>query len=182
MIKTNATADELSSPYFLKNEKACQQWEKFTIDNDGEIEGSYNSWSYKLFLKIDNPKPWRIIVSRATYYSGNLLLSSKYQGLHDQIVIKTKVHSDSEFIIKKSSFKDIFSSKKRSRLGMNNSYTVLGSADHSLCDLITSSLSKQFSNNQVFQVELKKKILAITINDSNEEFDLIQSIINLVVE
>lgn len=179
MIKPNAASDELDSPFFLKNEKNCQEWEKFAKDNNGDIQGSYNSWSYKLFVKIDNPKPWRIIVSRATFTSGNLLLSSKYQSLQDKIEIKTKVDSVGTFIIKKPSFKDFFSGKTMSRLGVNQSYTVLGSTKSKLFDQISDVLSKQFRKKNVFRVELKKKILMITLNDSNKEFELIQTLIDL---
>lgn len=182
MITPNASPDELSSPFFLKNEQTCLEWEKFAKDNNGEIQGSYNAWSYKLFLKIDNPTPWRIVISRATYTSGNLLLSSKYQNRHDQIVIKTKVDSNAEFIIKKPSFRDFFSGKRMSRLHVNNTYKVLGQSEGEIFNKISVLLSKQFKSKQVFLVELKKKLLSITINNANKEFELIKSLVSSNLE
>jgi hypothetical protein len=182
VIKPNAASDELSSPFFLKNEATCLKWEEFALKNGGTIQGTYNAWSYKVYLKINTPQPWFIIVSRATYTSGNLLLSSKYQSVDEKIVLKTKIKSNVNFTIKMSRPKDYFSLRRRKKLKISNSYSVIGVNNlvaNPPFEQITETLALLFKKKHVFSVKLNNYELVITLRDSNENYQVVQSLIDL---
>jgi len=175
MIQSNAASDELGSPFYQKNEQTCKKWERFTHQNNGTISGSYNSWSYKLFIKFEEPNRCRITVSKATYSSGNLLLSSKYQNLQRDLVLQMKVSSKSSFTIKRRSWRELFT--KKQSLQENPYYSIFGKVDTVILTKIASALSTLFKSKRVTEICLKNGILTIKLNNSNQNFDVIHSLI-----
>ena len=178
MIQPNASRDELDSPFYLNHEKICQKWEELALKNGGTIIGTYNSWSFKVYMKNDDLPPWKIIVSRANYTGGMLIFSSKYQSLVDQIKVEVIVKSDANFTIKKRSILDLFSRQKRSSLKMNKSYNVLGANENSTFTEVIRLLTPVFKKKRVRRVHLKNNSLVISLIDSNEEYEIVQSLID----
>ena len=103
-IKSNATLKEMTSPFYKKNEKFCEEFESFIASKNGKVKGEYNAWSYLIFGKISNPKNWNLMYKKSTFTSsGNLLLSSKSHCLFVKSEWTTKrigTHN-SEFRIRK---------------------------------------------------------------------------------
>ena len=81
-IKSNASPDELSSPFFKINEEFCSDFESYVKNKNGKVKGNYNAWSYLIFGKISNPTNWNLTYKKSTFTStGDIFLSSKYQSL-----------------------------------------------------------------------------------------------------
>ena len=177
MIQSNAASDELDSPFYQKNEETCKKWEHFTHQNNGTISGTYNAWSYKLFVKFEQPNTCKITVSKATYSSGNLLLSSKYQNRQEHLVFHMKVASKSSFMIKRASWRELLT--QRQSLQANPYYSIFGKVDKVILTEIVSILSSLFESKRVNEVHLKDGILNIKLNDSNGNLDIIHSLIQL---
>lgn len=178
MIEPNASSDEFSSPFFQENEKICRNWEDFAKQNNGTISGTYNSWSYKLFIKIDQPNVYRIIVSKATYSSGNLLLSTKYQSLQEHITIQLKTTASGAFKIKRASWRELFSGKISRSLEINPYYSIIGKRNSSLIEKISTLLKDHFKAKRVMELHLKDGILTIKLNNSNHDFERIQALVD----
>ncbi len=170
-IRSNAAPDEKDSPFFMENEKICQQWEQFIMERKGQIKGKYNSWSYVIHAKID--EAWLISVKKSTYSSGNLLLSSKHQNLQEVLTLETnKIICDCpNFIIRKRAFKDLFSSRKSS---LNSKYSVFSvDVDHHLIKAITSLVGESLQNQSLYTVTYKDKNLKINLHHKNQWFQFI---------
>ena len=129
-IKSNASPDELSSPFLDLNKQFCFEFEKYVAKKNGKAKGTYNAWSYIANGKISNPKNWNLMYKKSTFTSsGNLLLSSKYQTLLVMAEWETeqKGTHDSEFVIRKKTSADFFKipfSKSLSKLKFFKKYVI----------------------------------------------------------
>ena len=102
-IRPNASPDEKDSLFYKKNEEFCSEFEHFIAEKNGKVKGSYNAWAYTISGKISKPKNWNLKYKKATFSSGNLWLSSKYQNLLVLAEWETErvgTHN-SEFLIRK---------------------------------------------------------------------------------
>ena len=80
-IKSDASHDEESSPYYIDNKKTCDTFEAFILSKSGQTKGKYNAWSYIATGKIPHKNQWYFTIKKTSLTSGNLILSSKYQSL-----------------------------------------------------------------------------------------------------
>ena len=72
-IKSNASTEELSSPFYKKNEALCLKWEDYILKKDGQINGVFNAWSFDIKSKVKGERTWLIDVQKETYTNGPLL-------------------------------------------------------------------------------------------------------------
>jgi hypothetical protein len=178
MIKPNADRDELNSPFFLKNEETCKKWEALAYEHNGTISGSYNAWSYKLFIKIDEGIPCRITVSKATYSSGHLLISTKKQSLQELITFKLKIPSGAAFKIKRASWWELFRESTKHALKANPYYSILGEVDQTIYKKIVPILKPLFRTKKVLELTLEKGILTMKLNSVNNDFEVIRRLLD----
>ena len=115
-LKSNASSNEIKSPFYQKNKELCEKWEKYVLEKDGKIKGEYNAWSINLTAKISGKRNWTIHVTKATFSSGNLLLSSKKQNLREVLTFKTILKNTGckDFCISQSIFKYLNSDNETS--------------------------------------------------------------------
>ncbi|NQX98959.1 MAG: hypothetical protein HRT73_13940, partial [Flavobacteriales bacterium] len=81
IIKSNADTTELSSPYYIKNQRFCKEFEYYIGSKSGLIKGTYNAFSYSIIGKIPHKNDWILNYRKSTFSNGNLFLSSEYQNL-----------------------------------------------------------------------------------------------------
>lgn len=176
-IKSNASTGEKGSPYYRENESICKSWEDWTLRENGKIQGNYNAWSYSLVILIN--EKLKIQVKKATYSNGNLLLSSKYQNLQEDVIFEALINKNiPKFQLRKNNwFMRILGRRTR----QSKFYF----------------LSKQYKNNpaindilSLFEMPIKQKkvqtiefdpsvsILSIRISHFNKCEDLATSFLN----
>ncbi|MDX1447114.1 hypothetical protein [Lishizhenia sp.] len=161
-LKSNASPKETSSPFYMKNEQLCKQWESYASHKNGTVKGIFNASSFHLLAKIETSSLWEIQVKKATYSSGNLLLSSKYQNLQEILTFKTKIPSSTcgNFKICKSVF------KRKSQ-------------KHPLYQMVYDLCAEDLEKRRLYQAEFNKKVLTFTYHHCNDDFDLVEKVLNL---
>ena len=80
-IKTDASPDEYSSPFFIDNQQICESWEKFILDRDGVIKGKFTSWALIIKAKLKIDKVWKIELRKTTMSNSSILLPSSWNVL-----------------------------------------------------------------------------------------------------
>lgn len=159
-IISNASSDEMTSPFYASNKEICEKWEKFVLDHGGFIEGKYNAWSYSLKSEFSGSPHWFIDIKKATYTSGNLLLSSKYQSLQEIISFRAMFENTNcgNFCITRS----IFKRKKQ---------------DHNFYRAVHDLLKDEINDKSLYMAQFKNNELTITVHHKNEGFDIAQRIL-----
>ena len=159
-IVSNAASDELDSPFFIENEKLCKKWEAYILEKGGKIKGLYNSWSFNLHSKVKSKNTWLIDIKKATYTSGNLLLSSKYQSLAETLTFTADFkETDCEnFYIGKSLF------KKKSR-------------NHPFFEEVKDLIRIEQFKDSIYEVKFKDKRLTIVLHHQNDWFEMADRIL-----
>ncbi|SFT35328.1 hypothetical protein SAMN05216474_0055 [Lishizhenia tianjinensis] len=161
-LKSNATADEKTSPFYLKNEELCREWENYITEKNGQLKGVYNASSFHIEGRIETTNTWSIEVKKATFSSGNLLLSSKYQNLQEILTLSTKISNTTSgnFRICKSIF------KRKSQ-------------KHPLYKKVNDLFIADLDSGELYEIVFKKQQLTFTYHHCNERFDIVNKIINL---
>ena len=185
-IKSNASPTELSSPFFTLNEEFCASFESYIASKNGKVKGKYNAFSFLIFGKITNPKPWDIMYKKATYTStGNLLLSSKYQSLLTLAEWKTERKSSqySEFKIRKRTFFDALKMsfiKSLTRLDKSNKYVLhsKGNLPKFFSQLI-EILKPLCISEEIYKIEHANDMLRIELRSERHHFDVLDRLIEL---
>lgn len=159
-IVSNASSDELDSPFYKENEMLCNRWEEFLLKNNGQINGVFNAWSFSIKSKVKTRQTWLIDVKKATYSNGNLLLSSRYQNLQETLTFRTRIENAGcpDFLIHNSRF-------KRSL------------PDHKLIDDIKELLKEGFLSKSVYEVKFKNTELTIVFHHKNDWFNMADRIL-----
>lgn len=154
-LKSNASSNEIKSPFYQKNKELCEKWEKYVLEKDGKIKGEYNAWSINLTAKISGKRNWTIHVTKATFSSGNLLLSSKKQNLREVLTFKTILKNTGckDFCISQSIF------KRQSR-------------NHSFYNEVETLVKDGIKNNSLFEARFKNSELYIVIHHKNDWFEM----------
>lgn len=159
-LKSNASSNEINSPFYQSNKELCEKWEKYILEKDGEIKGEYNAWSINLTAKISGKRNWTIHVTKATFSSGNLLISSKKQNLREVLKFKTTVKNTGckDFCISQSIF------KRQSR-------------NHSFYNEVETLVRDGIKNNSLFEAQYKKSELCIVFLHKNEWFEMAEKLL-----
>lgn len=185
-IKSNATAEELKSPFYKINQDFCSKFESFIASKNGKVKGTYNAWSYLIYGKISNPKSWDLLYKKSTFSSsGNLFLSSKSQSLLVLAQWSTKIPNSnySNFKIRKITTSDsikLLFNNKWSRLSTSSSYVIKSNDPFSkFTDKIVKVLETLFLSNEVFQIEFKNDKLTIELRSEEHNFEVFNKLIKL---
>ncbi len=182
-IKSNAGNSELSSPFYLMNEKFCFEFEKYIASKNGMVKGTYNAFSYLIFGQISNPKDWDLMYKKATFSGGNLWLSSKRQNLLVAAEWSTKrigTHN-SKFTIRRKSRSDFFTmmfNNKLSKFEFDDSYVI----DYDLSNKqqianLTNTLSELFKTKELYKIEQNDGKLSIQLRSDKHHFDVFERLL-----
>lgn len=186
MIKSNAAPDEISSPFYLKNESFCRTIEKYVINKKGEIKGSYNAWSYLIYGKINFPKQWVIKYKKATFTNGNLLLSSKHMNLSVLAEWKTKLsYNFDDFSIRQKTKLD------RAKIKFSDEFNYLDKQYHNyiihskdnenyLIKTLVDTMNNVFKKEEVYQIEFTDNTLRIEFRTENDYLEILEQLSELL--
>ncbi len=183
-VKTNGTDIEKNFPFFLRNMDTCQAFDRFIIENNGETRGTYNAWSYLVVGKIRHENNWQFGIKKATYTSGNLLLSSKYQNLHYAQQFKADILESprEDFLIRKKKYFDfirIALNPKLSWFDKGQHYIIKRGKDYNqFQETLCSLLSTLFSSKEVFSISYKNSKLIIDLRCDKVPYDLMKLFIS----
>jgi len=160
-IRSNASPDEILSPFYKENEALCHKWEKFVLNKGGQINGLFNASSFSIKSKIKSHHTWLVDVKKATYSNGFLLFSSKYQNLQEILIFRTLIHDTGSngFLIR-------------------NSRLRRGSKDNQFAREVIKLLKEGFQNESLYEVLFRKSELRITFHHKNDWFDMAENIID----
>lgn len=76
-IKIDASPDEFSSPFFMRHQQICKEWEKFVLSHDGLVKGKFNSWALILMAKFKIKREWYVELKKSIMSDTAILLPSK---------------------------------------------------------------------------------------------------------
>ena len=182
VIKSHAGTDEVSSPFYIANQKLCREFERYICSKKGLIKGSYNAWSYDATGKIPHEKEWIIKCNKGTYAStGNLFFSAKKQCLRATISwIALNFVSDSlDFKIQKKKFYHTFTNKWKP-LGHSSSYSIKATRPNSklLLDM-TYILNDLLKKEKIMEITYSGKELKIEVHTEELHLNIIDKLLNL---
>ncbi|RRO20137.1 hypothetical protein [Flavobacteriaceae bacterium 14752] len=183
-IKSEATKDEKSSPFYKNNKKFCKNVEDFVLDKEGNVHGYYNAWSYHIVAEVFTPQKWRLIYKKSTFSSGHILLNSKSQNIRSTLTWETMTQfkKNEYFIIKKRNILKYlsFNIKKQPEFNLPRKYSFKGNIkDFKTVDNIIHILDKAFINYEIEKVHLKNKILIIKIANRNTLLNVFEKLLYL---
>lgn len=184
-IQENASPNELSSPFFVNNKRICAEFEDFIIKRNGEANGKYNAWSYLVSATIPHPKNWSFTIRKATYSSGNLLISAKSQNLHvSNKWIAAKFESDCpNFFIRRKTFTDFLQVnvfKNWSRIDQFNKYVIKSAQpEHQLIAKLKITLHELFKSGEVFSIIYQADELIIDLRTEINHTKIMDSLLQL---
>lgn len=183
MIDHNASPNEKNSPYFVRNKEFCDQLEEFVLKRKGKVKGSYNAWSYAIIGKISKPSVWTLSYKKATFTSGNLFLSSKYQNVLTSAVWQTRNLFKSNFKIRKRNKLDFF------LLNFSNSRTILNVSDRYVIDHdmskidgleeLMSLLNPLFLSGEIYNIENLNGDFRIDLRTEQHHFQIFGQVVKL---
>lgn len=182
-IKPNASSDEITSPFYKINEDFCADFENYIAKKNGKVKGNYNAWSYQIFGKIDSPKNWNLMYKKATFTSGNLLLSAKYQNLLvvAEWVAERKGTHNSEFQIRKKTRTDFLKkivNKSLSDLDLSDKYILeTKNSKTQLISKLTEILKSLFQSGEVYKIDHRNDKLKIELRTENHHFEIFDKLI-----
>ncbi len=159
-IVSNASPEEKESAYFVANERLCKQWETYFERNGSEASGKYNAWSFYLEGEIQSFYTWNVVVKKATFSGGNILLSSRYQNLQEILSLTADVGNVDckSFRIHRSSL------KARSR-------------KHRFYDAVKELLSESLEQGCLYEAVFKNQQLKIVFHHKNDGFEMVDRIL-----
>lgn len=185
MVVSNGSPDELDSPFYLDNERICKTFEAFISRLGGEVNGKYNAWSYHVIGKVKRDHEWIFQIKKATYTSGNLLLSSAYQSLHLAACWKCQnlKSSQPDFLLRKRTRFDWVRKMFDKNLRDFNLYPqfVFQSTieNHPIANQLSEMLSGIFQRNQVFSISYLKNELTIELRTDKIYESVIEQLIDI---
>mgnify|MGYP000041166190 FL=1 len=184
IIKSNASPQETSSPFFKANEEFCNHFEHFIANKNGKVKGVFNASSYLIFGEIAHTKLWTLVYKKATFTStGNLFLSSEHESLLVAAEWKTKYVSReaNDFKIRKQIATDgmklLFNTKLK-RVENYPKYIVeYGNELPNLYTKILSSLQCLFSSEELYEVSMQNEELSIELRSDKHHFEVFEKVI-----
>jgi len=161
-IKSNASPDEKSSPFYQKNEQLCRDWEQFILDRDGKINAVFNAWSAHIDAKVKVDRTWVISVKKAIYSNGSILFSSRYQNLQELLELQAhfRDYDCPNFRITPS----IFTSRR---------------TKHPFCTEVELLLNLEQRKSDRNWAKFKNGKLTVVFSHRNDDFELVKRIFNL---
>jgi hypothetical protein len=177
-ILSNASPTEKNSPYYLENQKVCEKFEEFILTQRGSVDGKYNATSYfaEAYLRLQSE--WKITIKKASYSSGNLLLSSEHQNLHILTTWETHINQNTipAFRIdRNTASKKLISllNKKRKSLACNTGYSAFSvDFNHFFYQRVTELLTSSFVDNSLAFVEFRNGRFLVGLSTSEPFLEL----------
>ena len=183
-ITPNASPDEFNSPFFLANEKICQEFDTFILNHKGETRGKYHAFSYQVLGKIRHPEKWEFRIKKASFTSGNLLISTKKQSLFvsSKWTAKNFKSNCPKFLIRRKKrwdFLKVSSSKKKWSWFQGNRKYVIKTKDsqNEIVINLSEQLSKLFESNEIWRINLSENELKIELRSEELHLDIIEKLI-----
>ena len=184
IIKSNASPQETSSPFFKANEEFCNHFEHFIANKNGKVKGVFNASSYLIFGEVAHPKLWTLGYKKATFTStGNLFLSSNYESLLVAAEWKTKYVSReaNDFKIRKQTTTDgikmLFNTKLKKVEHYPKYIVEYKNGLPSLYHKILTSLESLFSSKELYEVNMKNEELSIELRSDKHHFEVFEKVI-----
>ncbi len=184
-VTPDASQDEFSSPFFLKNKEICEEFDAIMIQLGGNTKGSYNAWSYNASGKVPHPYKWEFRIKKATFSSGSLMFSPKKQNQ----LLKTKwiarsFYSDCHpFLIRRKrnfDFLRIQLSDLWSRHQKFPSYFIRSSSpSHTLIYQLSEILDKLYDSKELQLVSYQNNTLKIELQTEKIYPELISQLMNI---
>ncbi|WP_127845180.1 hypothetical protein [Psychroflexus aestuariivivens] len=179
-IKSNSSKSEVDSPYFVRNKKFCKEFESFILEKNGNVKGNFNAWSFSIIGKITKPNTWILRYKKATFTSGNLFLSSKYQNLLTMAEWKTTNRFGSNFKIRKKSFIDFFNlqlDESLSILDFSDKYLIInGEQNNKFIKQMLKILKPLFLSGEIYKIENSNDNLKIELRTEKLHFDIFEKL------
>lgn len=163
-IKSNATPDELSSLFYQANKKLCEGWETFIQEKNGQTNAVFNSWSLNLKAKVSAKNTWLITVKKASYSNGHLLFSSKRQNLQEILEFQTKIKRDCP------------------NFRINKSWWNSKSVRHNTYQCVYQFLNTEPRGKDPITAEYNDGLLTLIFHHRNDDFELVERVLNLDIE
>lgn len=177
-IECNASLDEYSSPFFEENKRFCDRIEEFGLQYGGEVKGKFNAWSYIVYGKIDRPSNWNLKYKKASYTSGNLLLSSKYQSLLNLVEWSKFIgNKDDGLIIRKRKLWD-FANNSRRLICSNNYVINIEDSIPLWVENMIEILRLLFEMNEVYKIQINKGVLKIELRTEKHHFKIFEKLLS----
>lgn len=185
-IKSNASPDEVSSPFFDSNKQFCYEIEKYLANKGGKVKGTYNAWSYQVYGKFNSPDIWDIYYKKSTFTNtGNLLLSSKYESLLELVEWETDKFKEniSNFRIRKQKFTDIpklLSNKSFLKLEFDKKYVLqFKKSKPGFLGKLLTNLEELFHSGEIYEINFNSGKLKIELRSDKHHFDILEKLINM---
>ncbi len=174
-LQSDGDEAEKRSPFYLKNEQICFELADYIAQKEGKLKGVYGAWSYHVISKIESPVEAVIEIKKASYSSGNLLLSTEYQSLYVSSTWKIRFNSNTIpiFTIYKVSFWNsigaIFSTNVRRLQGGEKLF--VRSKDHDRLKRFLNSFSTIMDSNELYRMSFDRRKLELELRSKNLHLD-----------
>lgn len=183
-IKSCASPNEKSSPFYKKNEEFAYTFEKYIASKGGFVKGRYNAWSYYIIGKFTGSEKWILRYKKSSFtIIHSFLHRSKKQGLLvlSEWETERKSQQNSNFLIRKRKRLDfirLLLNSSLSKLEVSNSYLVKQKKESSLLlTSLISCLSPLFITGEIYRVSLKKNLLKIELRTDKHHFEVLETIL-----
>jgi hypothetical protein len=160
-ITSNVAPDELDSPFYKQNEILCKKWERYIDSKGGKVKGYYNAWSFVIKSKVTGKKVWLIDVEKATYSSGSIFFSSKYQNLQETLTFKT-----------------IFKNTGCGNFCISRSFFSRKTINHPFFNEVSELLKSEIKDRSLYKAKFKNSELTIIIHGKNDGFYLVNRVLD----
>jgi hypothetical protein len=184
MIKnSNTTRDELTSPFYLANEKFCLNFGQYIELKNGISKGEYNAWGYMLYGKIKSPKKWVFKYKKATFpTSGSLFISAEKEGLLVLSEWKTKIneHTGANFLIRTRQTLDRLNSKVNHFENFTNYVIVSNKSTPLFFSNLIRILTPLFTTGQIYEIEYGNNELRIELRSKLHNFSVLDNLIKQI--
>lgn len=133
------------------------------MEKDGKINAEYNAWSFDIKAKFKTERTWVISVKKSTYTNQSILFSQKWLSNQEIIEFRTRIADTDcpDFRIVPSTWK--------SKL-----------VKHKLCLAVYELIQPIQSRKEPAYAKFKQGELNIKINHKNDNFDLVERIIQII--
>lgn len=183
-ITSNASTDETSSPFFLRNEQFCREFERYIESKGGESSGNYNAWNYEVHGIISTPKKWDVSYRKSTYsIRRTAITSSADENVHYYVVWETDLNCpiSDEFTIRERSFfypiRRLFNQNIR-RLAISNRYVLeLKKDEPYLITKLINLFEALFQAGEVFEISNQNNKLRIDLRTPKHHFELFENLV-----
>lgn len=186
MIKSDASPDEQSSPFYIANQHFCESVEKFIRINNGKSKGTFNAWAYLIQGTIKKELNWFIKYRKATLTGSKGSSNSK-----DQLLIVVAEWTCNYPALKGEQFSIVPTSfwnsikmlliNSNKKLKGHENYIIKNSGQKSdvLIDVL-KTLKPLLESGKILSIIHNKYELKIMIRTENQHFEYLSTLIEKI--